>query len=439
MRKKGGETQVARPSVLLCSYSFGLGNGIAHVDSALLAGIDKKRFSLKAVVVRPDFAAGQREVLEGKTHISLCDAFAVLYRELRETDILHVNGALDPVGCNAAVAAGVPRIIEVMHQVEAGGLHPAIDTVVCVSGLVRTAQTRPDAVVIPNGIDTEWFSFKPGRRDAETVSVVQVANAAKKLHCELGDVAGQLDAPNVRAFTAGDRPAVGNLPSMGAVADMPGVYHGADLLFLIERRSAFGLVFAEAMACGTLPVVSADSGAVEFVTHRETGWIVNPANPGEAAKVLREAVATVGTPRFLTMQRQARAVVEQKFSTRHMVKGYETLYAATADLPRRRPGKPAAWMHLAAFAQLFFQKNSEAVFALQAFLDDQRPLEAYFFAHPAGAAVIRYLVETVCPALLRSGRARLVLQICARLRFSRLKAPELDMIEDAARKWARDA
>lgn len=408
-----------RISVVLCSYSFGLCNGIAHLDAALAAGLDPERFAVRHLVLRPDFPSGKVARLDGAEHLALGDAYAVLLELLGSADLLHVNGPFDPVACNAATVTGVPAVVEVMHQVEPGGLHPGVDRVVCVSDLTAAAQSHPNTLVIANGIDLERFAFKPGKRQPERITILEAANSAKVLHQELADLAPLLEGAPLRFLAAGDRPPRPYLNNLGPVKDMPALYHESDLLFLVERRAAFGLVFAEAMACGTLPLVSGDSGATSMVRHGETGWVITePQSRERTLATLRLALDTPGTPRHLEMQRAARELVEQKFSQERMLKDYERLYAELGARPRKEPSRPEAWMHLAVFAQLFRDRNPEAGKALEAFLAESRPLEKHFMNHPTGRAVLNSVLHDACPALLKAGCARLARSLCARLKRS---------------------
>jgi hypothetical protein len=402
------------------------------VDQEVIDGLDPTFFTLKAFVLRPDFPAGTHEVHGKASHISLCDAYPVLCEQLRGADILCVNGSFDPVASNAAATVGVSCIVEIMHQVETGGMHKDIDIVVCVSELVRSAQIHEHTVVIHNGIDTDRFSFKPGSHGHNGIHVIQVANAAKRLHRELEDIAAQISDPRLHPVMVGDRPSRPGSSSLGVIEDMPSVYHKADLLFLIEHRSAFGLVFAEAMACGTLPIVSGDSGAVAFVHPKKTGWVVNPASPTDAADKLREAADCVGSPQFLAMQRQARALIERDFSKERMLLDYQKLYAALGRRPKKKPGQAEAWMDLMLFIQLFQSKNTGALSALERYLADPRPLEPYFLRHPTGQAALQLVLLIACPSLLETGYAPLVSVLCRRLRRSRCVSPFLDNIERVA-------
>ncbi len=77
-------------------------------------------------------------------------------------------------------------------------------------------------------------------------------------------------------------------------ADLPDLYAAADVFVLLAREipeddevEGFGIVYCEAGASG-LPVVGASSGGVpEAVRDAETGILVRPADPDEAARALR--------------------------------------------------------------------------------------------------------------------------------------------------------
>jgi glycosyltransferase involved in cell wall biosynthesis len=70
---------------------------------------------------------------------------------------------------------------------------------------------------------------------------------------------------------------------------MPRHYQQADLFVLPSRRESFGLVLAEAMACG-LAVVATTAGAIpEVVEDGTTGLLVRP----DEAQALAEAVISL--------------------------------------------------------------------------------------------------------------------------------------------------
>lgn len=107
-------------------------------------------------------------------------------------------------------------------------------------------------------------------------------------------------------------------------ADMPYLYSAADLFVHPSRYEGFGLVTAEAMACGT-PAVAFDTGAAaELIGKNEGGILVGNVRDtegfvGAALSFLSDGKAAKG------MGRAARARAS-KFSVEAMVDGYVDYY-----------------------------------------------------------------------------------------------------------------
>ncbi|MGD9896819.1 MAG: glycosyltransferase family 4 protein [Candidatus Methylacidiphilaceae bacterium] len=93
------------------------------------------------------------------------------------------------------------------------------------------------------------------------------------------------------------------------------------LLFPIDWPEPFGMVLAEAMACGT-PVIAFRRGAVtEVVADGESGWIVDSIE--EAV----EAVRAIGA----LDRRRVRELAAQRFSATRMAEDYLALYRRLLD------------------------------------------------------------------------------------------------------------
>jgi len=113
------------------------------------------------------------------------------------------------------------------------------------------------------------------------------------------------------------------------------------LIFPIDWPEPFGLVMAEALACGT-PVVARRRGSVpEIVTHGVTGLI------GETDEELAELCWAVHA-----IDREAcRDVAVERFSTAEMARGYEAIYRQETGLVSRPwlssgPASPRPAQHI---------------------------------------------------------------------------------------------
>jgi glycosyltransferase involved in cell wall biosynthesis len=105
---------------------------------------------------------------------------------------------------------------------------------------------------------------------------------------------------------------------------------GADaMLFPIQWDEPFGLVMAEAMACGT-PVIAYRRGAApEVVVHEHTGFLIDPGD--EDAFIA--AVGRVGA----IEPAACRAHVQRHFSAQAMVQGYRAIYQQVTSGGQRLP------------------------------------------------------------------------------------------------------
>ena len=110
-------------------------------------------------------------------------------------------------------------------------------------------------------------------------------------------------------------------------ADLPAIYHNADLFVLPanSRAEAFGTVLLEAMASG-LPCVTTEvgTGTSWLVKNGITGAVVPPDDPVSMAEIIRALLAAPG--RLNWMGRNGRARIEAAFTTTMMVNGVMNVY-----------------------------------------------------------------------------------------------------------------
>ena len=118
---------------------------------------------------------------------------------------------------------------------------------------------------------------------------------------------------------------------LGMVSDPSELLQASDLFVLATIGEAFGLVLAEAMACG-VPVVGSRSGGIrEVVLDGETGLLVPPLD----SVAFADAIQKLGTDRGLRKQcgQQAIERVHQCFSLQRSVENTMRIYEEiwTAD------------------------------------------------------------------------------------------------------------
>ncbi|WP_029457363.1 glycosyltransferase family 4 protein [Solidesulfovibrio alcoholivorans] len=322
--------------IVACTLSMGTGNGISRMDEALARGVDRERFHYTCChtdIARPETAGGG----DWYVPVSASGRFERLCALFADADIVQFNGGFDPVACEAAAAAQVPTLLEVMHQCDRGQRSPRIHATVCVSQAVRRVQPVPEkTLVIPNGIDVGTFSPTVAR-PADRIIFLEVAQRGKAVHFHLDDVADALLALDGRIAlrlagsgqTGPDSPC-GRVRFLGLRTDMPDLYSGTHFLVLASKEDAFGLACAEAMACGCLPIVAADGGMAEIVEHGRTGWLFDPKDPGAFIATVREALALEAAGETAAMRRRSRRVIRKRFSMKTCIEAYEALYARCA-------------------------------------------------------------------------------------------------------------
>jgi rhamnosyl/mannosyltransferase len=115
----------------------------------------------------------------------------------------------------------------------------------------------------------------------------------------------------------------GSLPD----ADLPAIYHAADLFVLpsIHRSESLGIVLLEAMAAG-LPVISTELGTgTSYVNrHGETGLVVPPGDAGALAAAINQLATDAELRRRFGQAAQRRAQTE--FNLAQMLDATEQVY-----------------------------------------------------------------------------------------------------------------
>ena len=252
-------------------------------------------------------------------------------------DIIHYEAAYYPMSLAFARLCRAPLVQTLHHAPSAGEValwsrYPEIPFVAISNEQKRLLHGVTVAGVVLHGIDTDSFAFGASPGDYLLFLGRFTDGKGVKQAIEIARASGHrlvLAAPEDDYYDQHVRPHVdgvqvvyaGEVDHAGKVA----LYGGARaLLYPVQSGEPFGLVLAEAMACGT-PVAALDRGAVrEVVDDGVTGVVFADEH----------AMAT-GLDRVFALDRRAvreRAVA--RFGVERMVDEYIAVYERLAAAPR---------------------------------------------------------------------------------------------------------
>jgi glycosyltransferase involved in cell wall biosynthesis len=253
-------------------------------------------------------------------------------------DIIHYEAAYYPMSLAFARLSPTP-IVQTLHhspsaaEVKLWARYPDAPFVAISNEQARLLDGLNVVDTVLHGIDTDNFTFRQTPEDyllflgrfTEGKGVLQAIEIAQRVNMRLilaaaeeeyfrEKVAPHVDGRHIVYFGEADFDAKVKLFG-GARA----------LLYPIQASEPFGLVLAEAMACGT-PVAALDRGAVrEVVDDGVTGIVFHAL-----AQMVNEL------PRVLELdRRRVREQAVERFGLERMVAGYESVYSRVIEEHRR--------------------------------------------------------------------------------------------------------
>ena len=234
----------------------------------------------------------------------------------------------------------IPKIMS--YQRFAGGRQISLAALVGGSSLMFTGCSKFIATMggkyggdwraIPNFVDTDFYEFKSSAPDDAPLVFLSRVEREKGAHwaIEIAKKTGRRlliagnyadDGPQRQYWDHMIKPELGNngIEYVGAVGDEAKrqlLGSAAAMVVPIQWDEPFGIVFAEALACGT-PVITCPRGATpEIIRDGIDGFLIRDVSEG------CRAVQRLGT----IDRRQCRERAEQAFSVAAVVPQYEALY-----------------------------------------------------------------------------------------------------------------
>ncbi|MCK4918989.1 MAG: glycosyltransferase family 4 protein [Candidatus Pacebacteria bacterium] len=179
-----------------------------------------------------------------------------------------------------------------------------------------------------NGIDVEKFKFNPKSKDYffwlgrihHGKGLAEAVEVARKTKQKL-IIAGNVTCKSDEEYFSYIKPKINgkNIKYIGEVSEKQKIKYLSNakaLLFPIRWEEPFGLVMAEAMACGT-PVVGFNKGSVsEIIKNGKTGFV---------AKNEKEMIQAIKNIEKIKRE-DCRVHVEKNFTIKKMVDNYEKVY-----------------------------------------------------------------------------------------------------------------
>jgi len=258
-----------------------------------------------------------------------------------EFDIIHYEAAYYPMSLAFSRLSPTPMVQTLHHspsvaEVKLWARYPETPFVAISNEQARLLSGVNVVDTVLHGIDTDRFTFRETPDDyllflgrfTEGKGVLQAVEIAKRLGMRL-----ILAAAEDAYYREKIAPHVdGRLITYFGEADFAAkvaLYGGARaLLYPIQAPEPFGLVLAEAMACGT-PVAALDRGAVrEVVDDGVTGIVFD-----DLAQMVSEL------PRVFDLdRRRVRAHALARFGIERMVDGYLSVYTRVIEAHRAGRG-----------------------------------------------------------------------------------------------------
>lgn len=270
----------------------------------------------------------------------LCELFnlSAALRRAREFDVIHCQAESYPMSLAFEGLVDTP-LLHALHYsptAEEAAMwrrYPAAPLVALSEEQARHLVGLNVIATIPHGLDLQRFPFRtdaadyllflgrftPGKGVLTAIDIARRVGVPIQLAAE----ANAYYREHVAPLVDGER--VRYVGELGHDAKVALVAGARALLYPVQSAEPFGLVLAEAMACGTPVAAFRIGAAAELIDHGVTGGLFDGAD-----------ALVAGLPDVMALDRAAvRARATARFGADRMVDAYAALYRRLAAAERR--------------------------------------------------------------------------------------------------------
>ncbi len=201
----------------------------------------------------------------------------------------------------------------------------------------NTLNIKKDIHVIENGVDhNKFIPVKEKKPADEKIKILYVGAFKKAKGFHLIEMISDKLPKNTQIIMIGSDKhgdkKEGKISWLGRVLheDMPFVYQDCDILLFPTFREGFGLVVAEAMACG-LPVVTSNKSTMpELIHHGKGGYLTDFGDVDAMSMYLKKLIENPSLRADMGAYNRERIL--QQYTEEKMMIGYNELFSLSKDL-----------------------------------------------------------------------------------------------------------
>lgn len=208
-----------------------------------------------------------------------------------------------------------------------------------------------NVIVIPNGIDVSEIKIKDCWKKTKTLlflSRIHIKKGIELLINAVAELKEEMDGYQVLIAGEGDTNYIAELKNLaeqkrvdnivkfigGVYGDAKwNLYHKADFFVLPTHSENFGIVIAEALACGT-PVITTEGAPWEELNTRNCGFWVECSQKA-ITNAIKKGLNTTGKE-LQMMGQNGRRLIEERYSVETIAEKMKSLYewiSYTTDIP----------------------------------------------------------------------------------------------------------